>query len=30
MPLSFLPKLKEQKAIKVNIVDDALDAYLSE
>jgi SNF2 family DNA or RNA helicase len=30
MPLSFLPKLIEQKAIKVNIVDDALDAYLSE
>ncbi len=30
MPLSFLPKLIEQKAIKVNIVDDALDAYLAE
>ncbi|WP_217876857.1 DEAD/DEAH box helicase [Pseudoalteromonas shioyasakiensis] len=30
MPLSFLPKLIEQKAIKVNIVDDALEAYLSE
>ena len=30
MPLSFLPKFIEQKAIKVSIVDDALDAYLSE
>ncbi|QLJ10348.1 DEAD/DEAH box helicase [Pseudoalteromonas sp. JSTW] len=30
MPLSFLPQLIAQKAIKVSIVDDALDAYLTE